>query len=327
VSLEQRPELPGGVGEFGLGERDESPVTSPRGVVDVHGPTNLGRVVREVHLTHDDAGTLPHDLGHAPDLLGNRLTGRLGLPGVEILGLGEAEALQQRGIVRWVVGHPDHRRLVEALDQEAALLVGGVRRGAPHDLHPGRGEPTGRGVEQGVSRLPIVVTFEAADGADPVVVELVVRVIDDRLDAPYRPTGATGQKERSVGVTEERVASPIEQLAVLAPQRWHEVWQLSVEAIRKVDELAPGLSVFGRNDLDRRHRLSVARRGRGAPDYTEPDHMSRALLVLGVGFVLLVVGSARATGPTGDLPADLPEPERARLSEVTEHVSVSARSS
>ena len=54
--------------------------------------------------------------------------------------------------------------------------------------------------------------------------------------------------------------------------------------------------------------------------------MSRALLALGVGFVLLLAGSARATGPTGALPADLPEPERARLSEVTEHVSVSARS-
>jgi hypothetical protein len=55
--------------------------------------------------------------------------------------------------------------------------------------------------------------------------------------------------------------------------------------------------------------------------------MSRALLALGVGFALLVAGSARATGPSGALPADLPEPERARLSEVTEHVSVSARSS
>src|SRR4029453_7181497 len=55
--------------------------------------------------------------------------------------------------------------------------------------------------------------------------------------------------------------------------------------------------------------------------------MSRALLALGVGFALLLAGSARATGPSGALPADLPEPERARLSEVTEHVSVSARSS
>src|SRR5262249_54165397 len=55
--------------------------------------------------------------------------------------------------------------------------------------------------------------------------------------------------------------------------------------------------------------------------------MSRALLALGVGFVLLLAGNARATGPTGALPGDLPEPERARLREVTEHVSVSARAS
>src|SRR5262249_41343557 len=106
----------------------------------------------------------------------------------------------------------------------------------------------------------MVLAFEAAEEADPVVVELVVRVIDDRLDTPHRPAGATGEEKRSVGMTEERVASPIEQLAVLAPQRRHEVRQFSVEAIRKVDELAPGLPLFGRNDLDGRHRLSVARR-------------------------------------------------------------------
>ena len=58
---------------------------------------------------------------------------------------------------------------------------------------------------------------------------------------------------------------------------------------------------------------------------------ARARLVgaaAGVGLVLLLLlaGSARATWPTGTLPADLPEPERGRLREVTEHVSVSARS-
>jgi hypothetical protein len=57
---------------------------------------------------------------------------------------------------------------------------------------------------------------------------------------------------------------------------------------------------------------------------------SRARLVgvsaTGVGLVLLLAGSAIATWPTGALPADLPESQRAQLREVTEHVSVSARS-
>jgi len=46
----------------------------------------------------------------------------------------------------------------------------------------------------------------------------------------------------------------------------------------------------------------------------------------GVSLLLLLAGGARATSPTAALPPDLPEAERARLREVTEHVSVSARS-
>ncbi len=266
LPLEQRPELLGRVDELGLGERDEPPVASPRGVVDLHGPPDLGRVVPEVHRTHDDAGALPHDLGHAPDLLGNRLT-RPDLPGIEILRLGEAEALEQPGVVRRVVRHSDHRRLVEALDQEAALLVGGVRRGTAHDLHATRGEPARGGGEQRVGDGAIVLALETAEEPDPVVVKLVVRVIDDRLDAAHRPAGAPGQEERAVSVAEERVASPVEQLAVLAPQRWHEVRTAPVKTVREVDELAPGLAFFGGDDLEGRHLPSVARRRRRrAPD-------------------------------------------------------------
>src|SRR5206468_4171295 len=165
-----------------------------------------------------------------------------------------------------VVRHPDRRRLVEAFDQETALLVGGVRRGPAHDLHPARGEPARGGAEQGIGDRPIVLALEAAEEPDPIVVELVVRVIDDRLDAPHRTAVAPGQEERTVGMTEEWVARPVEQLAVLAPERGHEVRELLVETIREVDELAPGLSFLGRDDLESRHRPSVARRRRGAPD-------------------------------------------------------------
>ena len=47
----------------------------------------------------------------------------------------------------------------------------------------------------------------------------------------------------------------------------------------------------------------------------------------GAGLLLVLAGSARATEPIAALPPDLPAAERARLREVTEHVSVSARSS
>ena len=47
----------------------------------------------------------------------------------------------------------------------------------------------------------------------------------------------------------------------------------------------------------------------------------------GAGLLLVLAGSARATWPTAALPRTCPRRRRARLQEVTEHVSVSARSS
>ena len=45
-----------------------------------------------------------------------------------------------------------------------------------------------------------------------------------------------------------------------------------------------------------------------------------------VGILLFFAGSALATLPTAGLPPDLPEADRVRLEQVTEHVSVTARS-
>ena len=44
------------------------------------------------------------------------------------------------------------------------------------------------------------------------------------------------------------------------------------------------------------------------------------------GLLLVVAGSALATWPTAVLPPGLPERERARLQQVTEHASVTAQS-
>jgi len=50
-------------------------------------------------------------------------------------------------------------------------------------------------------------------------------------------------------------------------------------------------------------------------------------VMLGVVLLLMLAAGASATSPTAALPRDLPQSERDRLSQVTEHVSVTARSS
>src|SRR5215470_15001348 len=250
-ALEHRPELLGRVNELVLGERDEPPVARPGSIVDVHGPSDFGRVVREVHQAHDDVRTPPHDLGDAVDLVGYRLV-RAYLPGVEVLGLGQTEGPEQRSIVGWIVGHPDHRGLLKPLDQQPTLLVRRVSDRAPNNSHPPLTQPPSRRAEQRFGHRRVVFTLEGAEEAHPIVVELIVRVIDDGLDAAHRSAVALGEKEGRLRVTEERMAPCVEQLSALPPERRHEERIAPVKTIGDVDEPAEGPPGVGWNDLEGR---------------------------------------------------------------------------
>src|SRR5690348_2744329 len=65
---------------------------------------------------------------------------------------------------------------------------------------------------------------------------------------------------------------------------------------------------------------------RGAPTERRLRRQSVKVAAAGVGLLLIFAGSALATWPAAALPQDLPEPERARLQQVTENASVSAQS-
>jgi hypothetical protein len=89
--------------------------------------------------------------------------------------------------------------------------------------------------------------------------KLIVRVIDDGLDAADRLAASAGEEQRAFGVTEERMVRLVEQIAPLPPKGRHEVRVVSIEAIREVDERAKRIPGVGGNDLERRHWPSVAR--------------------------------------------------------------------
>lgn len=114
-------------------------------------------------------------------------------------------------------------------------------------------EPPSGTCEQRVRHGPIIFTFEGAEEPDPVVMEAIVCVIDDGLDAADWMAVTLGEEEGSLGVEEERMAPFVEQVSVLPPERGHEMRTVPVKTIWNVEEPAKSPPGVGRNDLERWH--------------------------------------------------------------------------
>ncbi len=115
-------------------------------------------------------------LGHGRDLVVGALgAGRhladVVLPRVDVLELGVAGLLDEAALVAVVVRHHRHRRVVEALDQAAQLLVDGERHRPAEPLHPAALDP-GLGLgEQRAGDLGVVDGVEEAEHAGVVMVD------------------------------------------------------------------------------------------------------------------------------------------------------------
>jgi hypothetical protein len=201
--VEEEPHVAGHLLEFGLGHGDEAPVVGPGVVEDLHADADVALGVPEV----DGA---PGYLGEALDLLGGAagaggdLAGDVA-PGEDVLELGVAGLLDEAALVGAVVGHEDHRRGAEAVDEAADLLVDAEAHGAPDGGHPAGAVPALGGAEQGLGDGGVVDGVEEAEeaGAVPVVGEVLP--VDLGGAAPHRLPVAVGDHQNALGVEEEGV--------------------------------------------------------------------------------------------------------------------------
>jgi hypothetical protein len=189
--------------DLGLGHRHEAPVLLPRRVVDLADEVDFLLEALHVHRARDDRLALADQLDAAHQPLGRVVV--VDPVGEQVLALPESRALVERAVIGRVVRHHDRRRRREAVDQGAAIVVGReVHRPAQRVL-PARAHPFPGAVEQGRSRLEIVLALEEAEEADLVAVELVVRAVVDRRDAPDHAAVPEGEERLDLGVLEERV--------------------------------------------------------------------------------------------------------------------------
>src|SRR5215211_7287750 len=223
-----------------LGDRDESPVRPPGLVVDLHERPHLCVQVPLSHLAN-----------HHP-MLGARLLGGLldelveliallervqpQIPHEEVHRLVKAVRLQVLGVVRRVPGLEDQRWLVEAVDQEPALIVGGEVHRAEHAAPSPLPKPCRGRVHECADHLGIVLGLEETE--HPVVspLELIPTRIDLRRDPPDHLAVALGEEVLGLRVLEIRILALVEEVAALKAQRRNPLGIVAAQAIGQLDE-------------------------------------------------------------------------------------------
>src|SRR3954467_11992399 len=254
VLAQERLHLLGDVLELLDAHRREAPVVLPGRVVDLDEMAHLVLQVALAHVTQRHAVLLLGGLGDLPDHRRDvRALVDLQAPHVEVDPLRHPRALGQVLVVGVLPRLLDHRLALEAVDQDARLVVHReVER--PDDLAAvtlaqpplgGRGEPAGGVV--------VVLALEEAE-QPPVVPLVVVEVaVDLGADAADRLAAPPGDEQLGVTVVEERVLLAAQELLALEDERGDPLGRVTINAPRKPDEAHQVRAGADRSDVYRRH--------------------------------------------------------------------------
>ena len=210
------------VADLGRGHRHEAPVVRPGIIEDLDDRLQL--LIEAAHLdrTKADAGALAQPLEHAP---GARRRRRGDIEGVgdQVARLPVALLLDPRAVVARHVAHHQIRRRLEAVDQEAGLVVdreenGPVARRMPRALSHASAASNRAAKTSGSSSA-----FEEAEMAGGVGVALEMQPIDLGADPPDRALAAECQPVGDLGMLEIGVLLGVEVLQALEHQRLHPI--------------------------------------------------------------------------------------------------------
>jgi hypothetical protein len=131
-----------------------------------------------------------------------RAVRNLQLPHERVDLLGEAGLLAQALVVRRLPGLADHRLALEAIDENAALVVDREVHRADHAIAAVGRQPARRGVEQRRQDLGVVLELEEAEHAPAVAVEAVEGVVVLGGDPAHHAAVAQGQEQLRGAVLE-----------------------------------------------------------------------------------------------------------------------------
>ena len=204
-----RLELLGQVVDLVVGHRDEAPVLLPGGVVELLDPLHLALEVLHVERPEGDAHAAAGSArcrapaARAPGRSAPRC--RPGRPRGPWPWRSPARS-SSGDVVAGVVRHHQGRRRVEAVHQEAALVVHRERGRARAARRGPRARHQSAAASSSASATAWSSTrLEEAEEADPVAVGLVVQPVADGGDAADDLAVALGEEVLGLGVLEEGV--------------------------------------------------------------------------------------------------------------------------
>ena len=123
----------------------------------------------------------------------------------EIFGRVEPKALKLGGIIGLGMVHHHRGRRVEALDQQAGLIVDGKTERSGHAVHAALLQPVGSSGGESVEEFGVVLALEEAEMARQIAIALLVQFTDLSRDTPDRPATARGRPHGDFGVLEVRI--------------------------------------------------------------------------------------------------------------------------
>ena len=169
--------------EFLVGHGHGAPVLRPRRVIHLLDAPDLAIIVPHVHLADREA-IFPLRDGH-PAFKALRSPAKRTLDmRQQVHHRTEPKPRDQLLVIRRVVRHHDHRRVVESIDEEADVVVDAHVHRAAHDLHAAGLEKTGRRTKQRRGHCVVLHAFEETEETGLVPVSGVVVAVDDAGDPP-----------------------------------------------------------------------------------------------------------------------------------------------
>src|SRR3954466_6748645 len=181
----------------------------------------------------------------------------LQVPHEEIHGLAVAERLEPLLVIGRMPRLEDVGVPLIALDQEAALVVGGEVHRADQPLPAPLPNPPLGGPEQRLEDVRVVLRVDEAELPVASALELVPATVDLGRDPPDRLSVPPGQEVLGLGVLEVGVLLLVQELAPLQEQRRNPRGAF-VEPKRQLDELAQLAAALYGPYLDRHPRKATS---------------------------------------------------------------------
>ena len=221
-----------------------APVVFHGAVVDRVAALHLGvevalveRADGDLAAAHDPFGPLaPH---------GAHVLGIEEPPAIEVLGLCQAARFQQPGVIGRIVVVHDPRRRVEAFDQQAAGVVGGIVDRTEDRRPAAVAQPFRGGFDQPLGHFRVVGRFEHAEAARVALVLGVIAGVVAHEDASLGHAVAVGDEFLGGPVQIEGMLAGIEELFLVQQQLRH---PLRIFGINRPRHLEEGVEVAAGDD-------------------------------------------------------------------------------